>query len=121
MNHHRDLRLARALYQLTIYFDSLNIPFTLPDLYEQAYGSGWTEMPGALWLPHLADDPYVVAGRHEFYTLKTIFEDMERAGLSLLLEVIAEETARLGIRMGIITPGVYRRRPPQSGEDPEPS
>lgn len=121
MNGKRELRLARALYQLTIYLDSLHVPFTLADLYQIAYGELWEEMPGALWLIHLAEDAYVLAGRDEFYTLKTIFESMEREGLALLLEVIAEETARLGIGMGVLTPGRYSKRPPREEDQEDPS
>ncbi|PWK15487.1 hypothetical protein [Tumebacillus permanentifrigoris] len=120
MNGKRELRLARALYQLTIYLESLHLPFTLGDLYRIAYGELWEEMPGALWLDHLASDEYVLAGRDEFYTLKTIFETMDTSGLALLLEVIHEETAHHGIKWGVPEPGFYsnfflRRR----DEDPE--
>jgi hypothetical protein len=113
-----ELRLARALLQLTLYFESLRLPFTLQDLYLLAYGELWEEMPGALWLDHLAQDRSVVAGLDEFYTLKTIFQTLEEASLILLLDSLADETARLGIGMGMISPGSYRRRPPKAGEDP---
>ncbi|MGZ4110871.1 MAG: hypothetical protein ACXVP5_00315 [Tumebacillaceae bacterium] len=112
-----ELRLARALFQLTQYLESIRLPFTLQDLYLLTYGELWNEMPGALWLDHLAADPYVVRGLDEFYTLKTIFQTLEQAGLTLLLDSLADETARLGIGMGVISPGAYRRRPPQAGED----
>jgi hypothetical protein len=115
MKNSDELRLARALFQLTIYLEALRLPFTLRDLYRIAYGDLWQEMPGGLWLDYLHEDEYVVLARHEFYTLLTIFETMHDHGLVLLLEVIEEETARLGIRMGVINPGRYRPRPPQDG------
>lgn len=117
MNGHRELRLARALYQLTLYLESLHLPFTLADLYRIAYGELWQEMPGGLWLDHLAQDEYVIAGRDEFYVLRTIFDTMNDSGLALLIEVVGEETKRLGIGMGLLPPGYYgnlRRR-----DDPE--
>ena len=111
MSFQKELRLARALFQLTIYFESLRLPFTIQYLYRATYGEQWTEMPGGLWLDHLADDPGVVAGRDEFYTLYTIFRTMREAGLGLLLEVLEEETKQLGIGMGMLKPGRYRRPP----------
>jgi hypothetical protein len=112
-----ELRLARALLQLTVYFESLRLPFTLQDLYLLAYGELWEEMPGALWLNHLAQDRYVRTGLDEFYTLKTIFQTLEEAGLVLLLDSLSEETARLGIGMGMISPSRYRKRPPATGDE----
>lgn len=113
MKGQEQIRLARALYQLQIYFAALRLPFGLRDLYRLAYGDDlWEEMPGATWIDHLHKDPTVVSARDEFYTLWTIFETLERSGLRLLLEVIDEETARLGIGMGVIRPGHFRRRPP---------
>jgi hypothetical protein len=112
-----ELRLARALDQLTVYLDSLKLPFTLTDLYKRAYGAGWEEMPGALWLEFLGEDPYVRSGRDEFYTLLTIFDTLHEAGLVRLLDVIARETERLGIGMGVIKPGSYTRRPPKTDSE----
>jgi hypothetical protein len=118
MKGHEQLKLARALYQLQIYFKALHLPFTLDDLYRIAYGDDlWELMPGATWLNHLQEDPTIVAAKDEFFTLWTIFETLERAGLALLLEVIEEETARLGIGMGVIRPGHYRQRPPSEADD----
>lgn len=110
MTFQDELRLARALYQLTIYLESCRVPFTLQDFYLMAYGELWEEMPGALWLDHLEEDRAVVAARDEYYTLKTIFETLHHHELNLLLDVIREETAKLGIGMGVVLPGRYRRR-----------
>lgn len=114
-----DLRLARALDQLSVYFYAIRVPFTLSDLYRLAYGDDWEEMPGALWLEFLADDPHVRAGRDEFYSLLTIFEALDDAGLSKLLDVIERETERLGIGIGILKPGRYIGRPPRLDDDGE--
>ena len=40
MSFQKELRLARALYQLTIYFESLRLPFTIQYLYRATYGGG---------------------------------------------------------------------------------
>lgn len=120
MKGKEELRLARALDQLSVYFNAIGVPFALADLYRMAYGDEWEEMPGALWLEFLAEDPYVRAGRDEFYSLMTIFETLHDAGLDQLLDVIARETERLGIGMGILEPGRYTGRPPRlddGGED----
>ncbi|TCP58908.1 hypothetical protein EV586_101107 [Tumebacillus sp. BK434] len=120
MKGKEDLQLARALDQLSVYFYAIGVPFTLVDLYRLAYGAAWEEMPGALWLEFLADDPQVRAGRDEFYSLLTIFKTLDDNGLTKLLDVIAEETERLGIGMGILKPGRNTGRPPRlddGGED----
>jgi len=118
MTFRDDLRLARALYQLTIYLESCRVPFTLQDFYLKAYGELWEEMPGARWLEHLGEDRAVVVAKDEYYTLKTVFDTLHDHELNLLLEVIYEETAKLGIGMGVVSPGHYRRR---DHRDPDPS
>jgi hypothetical protein len=115
MNGKRELRLARALYQLTIYFESLRQPLDLGELYRLTYGELWQDAPGALWLEHLAQDDYVVAGMDDFHTLETIFKTMDKSGLGLLLDTIAEETASLGIHWGVRYFGTLRRP-----DDPKP-
>ncbi|ASS75571.1 hypothetical protein CIG75_11615 [Tumebacillus algifaecis] len=114
---HEDLRLARALDQLSVYFYAIRVPFTVADLYRKAYGEVWEEMPGALWLEFLSEDPYVRLGRDEFYSLMTIFETLHRAGLVKLLDVIAAETERLGIDMGVMKPGHYIGRPSKHNDE----
>lgn len=113
-----ELRLARALYQLALYLEALGLPLTLPDLYRAAFGERWREAPGALWLEHLAEDAYVTAGRDEPFTLRSVMECLQEAGLEPLLDALAEETARLGIGMGVLPGGLYRKRPPD-GTSPD--
>jgi hypothetical protein len=104
-----NLQLARALFQLTIYLETCEVPLTVKEFYEITYGELWEEMPGATWLGHLAEDPAVNTARDEPYTLKTVFDTMYENELGLLIEVIEEVTAKLGIGMGMISPGRYRR------------
>jgi len=111
MSDKHDLRLARALDQLTVYFEALLLPFSLIDLYILTYGDLWHEMPGALWLPHLEGDLAVRMGRDEFYTLHTIMSTLHDAGLGLLLDQLEEETAKLGIRVGMMRIHVPKRPP----------
>ncbi|WP_038085258.1 hypothetical protein [Tumebacillus flagellatus] len=124
MNGKEELRLARALYQLRIYFESIQIPLTLQELYQLTYGEQWQEMPGALWLNHLDQDAYVTAGLEEFHTLKTILQTMDEAGLGLLLSTLEEETARLGVHVFVPSPGFYanyyrHRSRPRDPDEPE--
>ncbi|HEU4963183.1 MAG TPA: hypothetical protein VFV52_04890 [Bacilli bacterium] len=118
MDAQAELRLARALYQLSLYLQALRLPFSMEDLYRMGFGANWREAPGALWLAHLAEDRYVVAGRHEFYTLRTVMETLAVSGLEAVLEALGEETARLGIEWGFLPGGHYRRRPPD-GTSPD--
>ena len=101
MNYQQDLQLARALYQLTIYLESLRLPLTVQSLYWITYGELWREMPGALLLDFLEKDPNVTAVRDESFTLGATLQTLKQAGLGLLLEVLEEETKQHGIGMGV--------------------
>lgn len=81
MSTNKDHRsVAKALYQLSFYLQTIGAPFTIKDLYRSAYAERRGERFQDHWIDVLADDPNVRASLEEPFTAHTIIETLFKTG-----------------------------------------
>jgi hypothetical protein len=87
----------QALYQLDFYLKTLNLPFTVKDLYRKAYQGRLGPHYSDEWLDDLEHDPDVQEGMQEAFTTQSIIETLMRNGHEPIVRVLLRETRKLGI------------------------
>jgi len=91
------LSVAKALYQLNFYLNTLGLPFTIVNLYERAYRARRGDNYDARWLDHLEENPEVTHSLEEPFTTHTIVETLMRTGHEPLVRALMREVRRHGV------------------------
>ncbi|MCL6597308.1 MAG: hypothetical protein K6T81_01055 [Alicyclobacillus macrosporangiidus] len=92
------LSVAKALYQLDFYLQTLELPFTVRDLYRSAYERRRGDRYDDRWLDHLAENPDVAQSLDEPFTTSTIVETLMRTGHEPIVRALVREVRRADIR-----------------------
>ncbi|MCL6516227.1 hypothetical protein [Alicyclobacillus sp.] len=92
------LSVAKALYQLDFYLRTLELPFTVRDLYRRAYERRRGDRYDDRWLDHLAENPEVAESVDEPFTTSTIVETLMRTGHEPIVRALMREVRRADIR-----------------------
>ncbi|MCL6637385.1 MAG: hypothetical protein K6T26_05505 [Alicyclobacillus sp.] len=92
------LSVAKALYQLSFYLKALNLPFSIQDIYRQAYQKRRGDRYDDRWLSHLHENPDVAASIDEPFTTSTIVETLMRTGHEPIVRVLMREVRKRNIQ-----------------------
>jgi hypothetical protein len=94
-NYDREkLAVAKAFYQLAFYLKTLDLPFTVQDLYREAYqGQNRSEH----WLDDLDEDPRLKQTLSEPFTTHTIMETLLRNGHDAVIRQLMRRVRDHGI------------------------
>lgn len=87
----------QALFQLDFYLKALELPFSVKDLYRQAYQKRLGPHYSEDWLDDLEHDPDVQAGMELPFTTQTIISTLMRNGYDAIVRHLLRETRRIGI------------------------
>lgn len=88
------LSVAKALYQLDFYLQTLEMPLSVVDIYEKAYKAKRGDYYDDRWLITLAENPDVVDSIQEPFTTHTIIETLMRTGHEPIVKVLLREVRR---------------------------
>lgn len=95
--HGEHLSVAKALYQLDFYLNTLDLPISVRDLYAAAYKGRRGEAYDDRWLDYLADNPEVVDSLDEPFTSHTIIEVLMKTGHEPIVRSLIREVRRRDI------------------------
>ncbi|MGB8954028.1 MAG: hypothetical protein WCC10_01520 [Tumebacillaceae bacterium] len=87
----------QALYQLDFYLKALELPFTVKDLYRQAYKERLGPHYSDDWLDDLECDPDVQEGMREPFTTHTIIETLMRNGHERIVRGLLRKARDCGL------------------------
>lgn len=87
----------QALHQLDFYLKTLEVPFTVKDLYRKAYHERLGPHYSDDWLDDLEQDPDVLEGMSEPFTTQSIIETLMRGGHEPVVRALLRETREYGI------------------------
>jgi len=82
------LSVSQALFQLEFYLDCLHLPFTVKEVYKEAYQKRRGEAYKDEWLDVLGENPAVCASLNQPFTTHTIVETLMRTGHEHLVRVL---------------------------------
>ncbi len=84
-SNHEHYSVARAFYQLEFYLDAISAPFTIKDLYRNAYAEKRKDHYDDKWLDHLEDDARITESLEDSFTAHTIVEALLKTGHEAVL------------------------------------
>lgn len=88
------LSVAKALYQLDFYLRTLELPFSVVELYAMAYKERRGNHFDDRWLTCLDENPDVSTSIEEPFTTQTIIETLMRTGHEPIVRALMKEVRR---------------------------
>jgi hypothetical protein len=89
---------AKAFYQLAVYLKALELPFSVSDLYRDAYQNQTNpRMVDTSWLDQLEKDPNMQQALSEPFTTQTIMETLLRTGHEAVIKQLMKRVREYGI------------------------
>lgn len=89
--------VAKAFLQLDFYLKTLQLPFTVKDLYRRAYQKRLGDDYNDRWIDWLAGDPKYEGALHEPFTAYTIIQTLKKHGHEPVIYALYRLTRRMEI------------------------